>query len=336
MALALLAQVAAACAFHTYLPEETAVDRMLGSEHIVLVRHSPLDPFRYAVVEAIRGPATGVDIPDLVDSATRRRLEANADDRVLYAREGAYGPWKRLAYVDAAYRPVLDGIVARLESWSYGEDEDRFQFFADLLTHPDPTLVALAMAELDRAPYEILSGLRFSVEAADLLHGIQDPQNIATLPIRVLLLGLVGGDAARDFVTRQFAAGGVPLGRFAGAYAVALIEIEGVAGVEMLAGILRARPDLDLQQREAMVEALAIQSIAGGPDLGRVARARISALLGEDATLAGPVARQFGTRGDWSQTAALTRLSAEGRVRTETDLINVAQYLSIAKQVQGN
>lgn len=46
---------ARACGFHGYLPERTVIDRMLDSDHIVLARADPANPFRYVAVDAIRG-----------------------------------------------------------------------------------------------------------------------------------------------------------------------------------------------------------------------------------------------------------------------------------------
>lgn len=336
LAALLAGQRADACGFHSYIPEETTVDKLLGSEHIVLARQSDSSPFEFAAVEAIRGPLDGIEIPHLVDSATRMKLAANPGDRVLYAREGAYGPWQRLAYVDAAFRPILDQIADRLEPWSYGDDRARFQFFADLLGHPDPVIRRLAMAELDRAPYELLSTLRLEPDVPALLRDIWALANVNTLPIRVLLLGLSEDAAARSFLADQFKAGQSPGGPFAGAFAVALIESAGEAGVDILVDLLRKRPDLAPDVRESLIEALAIQSGVGAPELQRSLRDGVSTLLWLDPTLAGPVARQFGQRADWSQQDALTEVAAMGAVPTQADLINVSQYLSIAREVQGH
>jgi len=147
------APLALACGFHGYTPQETAVERMLASDHIVLARLSEDDRFRFKAVEALEGGLENVDIPYLVDSASRRRLAANSDDAVLFARDGSDGEWRRLAYVDAEYRALIDKVVARLPDWELSDDADRYQMFADLHDHPDRDIRTLALLELDRADY---------------------------------------------------------------------------------------------------------------------------------------------------------------------------------------
>ena len=85
-----LAAPSFACAFHGYAPKPTLVDRLLGSEHVVLARQDLESPFRYAAVEALEGSVDTVEIPLLVDTATRNRFAIDDDATVLFARDGAY------------------------------------------------------------------------------------------------------------------------------------------------------------------------------------------------------------------------------------------------------
>ncbi|MGB0440903.1 MAG: hypothetical protein ACPGFC_12505, partial [Paracoccaceae bacterium] len=66
--LTLSATTALACAFHSYVPEETVVDKMLGSDHIVLARPDPHNPTRFKAVDAL---LDCVDIEQMmIDSMT--------------------------------------------------------------------------------------------------------------------------------------------------------------------------------------------------------------------------------------------------------------------------
>ncbi len=129
------------CGFHNYLPERTVVDRLLDSDHIVLARPGPENPFRYKRFD-------WVEFPFLVSSLHRHRSAANPSEAVLFARDGAYGPWQQLAYIDVAYRAVLGEVVARMPAWERGDLRDRLQMFADLSAHPDSEVQRLALADV--------------------------------------------------------------------------------------------------------------------------------------------------------------------------------------------
>lgn len=322
--------VALACGFHGYVPEATAVDRLLASDRVVAARPSAENPFRYAAETILRGPEAEVDIPYLVDSGTRRRLGANMDHSVLFARDGTDGTWHRVAYLDPGFDAVMDAVLVRLDEWRLGGDWERYQFFADLLGHPHPAAVRLALGELDRAPYPVLADLNLTPDADRLLEGIFAPENRDSLPIRVLLLGLSDADAARAFLRRQFEGARVPGGVVAGAYGVALIESVGLDGVMRVASALQASGDPVL--RESLMEALAMQAETGEGPLVDEIRARVGVLLADDPDLALIVARHFGRRADWSQIDILDRLMASGKIDDPETLYEVDQYLRAATE----
>lgn len=328
------AGTALACAFHNYTPDETLVDKLLGSEHIVLARADPDNPFRYQPVSAILGPLEGVDLPQLVDSQTRRRLAGNDADRVLFARTEPYGPWQRLAYVDDAYRTVLDRIVANLEAWQYGGDAERYQLFADLVDHPSTTLHLMALRELDRAPYDLLTALRFSPDAEAILARMYDPQMAEFLPIHILLLGLSDHGAAAEALQagldRTLHEQQSP---FIGAWATALIELQGADAVERIGQRMLTDTTLIPDTREALVEALAIHALADQPGMAAQINALMARALAQDAAFAPMVARQWGSRAMWDQADALTELLHGGALTTAEAVISVSHYLSFARQM---
>ncbi|MEX0284156.1 MAG: hypothetical protein AB3N23_06050 [Paracoccaceae bacterium] len=321
-----------ACAFHAYAPEETPVDKMLGSDHIVLAKQDPNDPFRFVAVSAIRGSLDDVELPHLVDSVSRRKLGLNPDDAVLFARLGSYGPWERLAYLDEDYRELVAAVALRLEDWQYGGDEERFQMFADRHQHENPDIRQLALSELDRAPYDLLRNLRFDPDASLIARAMYRPEMADFMPIHVLLLGLSGDDAARDLLNKGMDEALIAqTSVFIGAWATALIELDGTRAVDQLAQRLRADETLLPDTREALIEAFAIHSQAGDPEVQQYVVETVSSLLAEDAMYAGMVARQMGSRGDWSQAETLATLKENGQLRSATALISVSHYLSFAQ-----
>ena len=340
-ALCLLPSPAAlACAFHNYAPSDTVVDRMLGSSQVVFARPDPARPARYIAVTALSGPSGDVGIEEPVDPQTAQKLADHPQDSVLFARDGDYGPWVRLTYLDPAYREVIERIATRLEDWQMGGDEDRAQMFAGLLDHPNAALHRLALTELDLLPYDRLRRLDLSLSAPMLaaeLGGGPEPQPgpeadpLDLDPIRVLLIGLSGDPDARqvlrDGLTRSLA---TPGSLIAGAYATALIELTGADGLAEVAAQLTGPAPLAAQPREMLTEALAIH--AQTAEMGPAIHARMAVILDQQPDLAGAVARQFGSRYDWSQVATLQRLMQHKRLRSAPELISVVQYLTYAQE----
>jgi len=323
---------AAACSFHTYLPERTAVDWMVDSADLVLARPDPQNEFVYKPVDVLRGKAPETELGFLVDSVSRQKLASHPDEAVLFAR-GSDGAWNRVAYVDTAFREVMERVIAESPSWGAGVDPARFAIAAELHDHPDPKLRKLALRELDQAPYALLRDLDLRLPPDVLLRDFWTPQEYPYQPIRVLLLGLDDTEAARVAV-RGFAerAAGSAWASNLGAYATALIEQDGAEGVALLEERFLADPRQPLDKLELVVEALAIQNGVGSPDL----RDRISAAL-EGFVAARPegaalVARQFFNYQDWSQAAPLAELMHERRIASSADLMAVAIYVAQARR----
>lgn len=331
-ALLLTASATLGCGFHNYTPQPTLVERLMSSDHIVLARQAEDDPFRYSATRTLEGSAETADIPLLVDSATRRRLAADPSAQVLIARDGAYGPWQRLAYVDAALRPVLDSVMTRLPDWELGGDEDRFALFASLLTHPDAQVSRLALRELDQADYALLRELDAPIDAERMLARLDAVAESDLKPIRILLLGLSGDRRALARLKSGVAGTAGTGGTYLGAYATAWIELAGPQAAAELAERYLTRPDLPAQDRESLAEALAIHSQTGiDVTVGRI-HAVLAQTLAAHPDLAPHVARRFGARYDWSMRDALADLLARRAVTTLTDVLVVSQYVALADQ----
>ncbi|MCV6585571.1 MAG: hypothetical protein OIF47_08545 [Marinibacterium sp.] len=323
--------LALACSFHTYTPAPTVIDRMLGSDHIVLARPDPTDPTRFVAVSAIRGHAGDADLPFDLDPLTRHRLEAAPDDAVLFARDGAYGPWRELAYLDPDYRALIDTVAPKLDHWEIDGDFERFEIFAALHGHDNPALRHLAYRELDRAPYEILQALDLKVDVPEVLALIDQPQDADLRPIRLLLLGLSGDADAVPFLRRGLTrAHDAEPPAYLGAYATALIELTGDVGVAEVEALVTDRT-IPIEIREQLIEALAIHAFFD-PDLGAGIATRLGPILSQDVGLGGAIARQFGVRGDWSFHAPFVTLLDQGVVRNPYDLIALNQYVMIASE----
>jgi hypothetical protein len=332
-AFACAAKIAAACSFHSYMPAETMIEKLLSSDHIVLARQDPDDPFRFKAATAIEGGLDHVELPHLVDSMSRRKLAANPGDRVLFARDGAYGPWQRLAYVDADLSAVLDRVVPQLDAWAFGADLERFGLFAGYVDHPNPRIRTLALRELDRADYAVLRELNLRPDADALMARLDLPSDAEFVPIRVLLLGFTGSPVAEAELVRRLEQAVSLDSTILGAYATALIEVAGTAGVRLIADRYLVDETVPLTAREKLMEALALQAVTGPAETRSAVAAAMPSLLEMSPALAAPAARQFGAQGDWSQAKTLEALMRRGALRQSADVITVYQYLAVAAQV---
>lgn len=323
-----------ACGFHNYLPQPTMVDRLLGSDQIVLARPAPDNPFRFVPVEVIEGALADVDLPHLVDSATRRKLALNPNSAILFARDEADGSWHRLAMLDTATQPVLRTVFARLAAWEMGPDTDRFRYFASLLNHPDRRIHTAALRELDLASYVELRELPLDIDVARLRAQLNDPMEFDLRPIRILLLG----QSEMPDLKPEFRAGlqrSIELeSSELGAFATALIELGGSASVEEIAATYLINQQVPLVPREVLIEALALHHESGSPELRKTISRSLATAAWVDPALAGAIARQFGSRNDGSQQEVVAAALQDVALISPADRQDILQYLSMHRTAQ--
>ena len=321
------AKSARACEFHGYIPDPTLVDILLGTEHVVIARPDPADPTRYKPSEALIGP-WDIAIPLAVSNDVRMQLDD--DETVLLGREEAYGPWLELAVMDGDFRAIVDQVLARQSDWTYGGDAERFQMFAGLVNHPNPDIRELALRELDRADYIVLWGL--SIPNVDRLRQeIQDVDD-ELRPIRILLAGLSGdqsyGDVIAQGLTRAVALD-LP---YLGAYATALIELQGPRAVKDIVDTHFADEAQPTETYERLLEAFAIKNQTAEGMTRRAISQGVGQVLDASPELAGAAARQFGIRSDWSIADHIRRAERTQQPTRPDDVLAVAQYLEIVEE----
>lgn len=325
-------KVAIACSFHTYKPEKTPIDLVIESDHLVIARSDPENPFAYRVVETLRDGGRDVVISQLVDSTTRKRLATNPDEGVLFAFGPERAGWRSVAYLTPGYRQVVDSVMSGMARWKAGYDPARLAIFETLQNDPDPTLRELAIREFDNAPYALLRGIDLTVPAQQLIAGLWTQQGYPYQSIRILLLGLSGEDTARGEVYRY-------IDRIAdrdwaknlGAFATALVELDGTDGLARLEAAILSDPRQPLDKLEQVVEALAIHNGVGTANLRAAIDATLGRLLEARPEAAALIARQFGTRQDWSQAESLAALVVAGKLPHTDDVTAVAGYVTRAR-----
>ena len=315
------------CAFHTIAPERTAIDRITQAQDLILARPGARNPFAFEVTEVLRGTAD-TPPPFLVSSEDRRRLSLHPDEAVIFARGGS-GEWERVALLDTAFRPLLE----QARDWPAAYTDTRFATFAGLLDHPDPDIRRLALQEIDKAPYPMLRSLRGRTPPAEtLIAGLWTRDGYPYQSIHVLLLGLEGSDAARAEILRHFDDAARPGDDpRLGAFATALVELDGAQGIARLEQLYFADPAQPLTRVEQVVEALAIQSAANPDQIAGPVGEAFDRLIAARPGAAAAIARQYAAREDWSQVERLGRAVSEGRMTASADLLSVAVYLARAR-----
>lgn len=311
------------------------VDRLLASQHIVLARPDTKNPFRFEAVSALEGPLTAVELPHLVDSNTRRRFQANPDARVLFAREGADGRWHRVIYVDEAMQEVLSFVMPRLRDWENGDDIERSRYFGTLVESTDSRVRRLALRELDQVNYAMLRSLDLDPEPDFLAERLNILNEADLAPIRILLLGFANapnvGSLLRNGVDRNKMSGTNPR---LGAYATAWVEYAGSDAIDALTSNYLSNKNLPIDSREMIVEALAIHAEARDNVFDDEVSLALASALQIDPRLAPAVARQFGSRWQWSMRDALSSTLRANKLTAITDILVVSQYLASAEQAE--
>lgn len=287
-------QNAWACAFHGYTPDPTIIDVLFGTEQAVLAHLSPSG--RYETAEVLLGP-TPPGLPVSVAPAFLAQLKARPGARALLARDGAYGPWMELAVMDERFRATIDLAMEHRHAWGIGVSLQRLQHFADRINDPHPDIHRLALRELDRAPYHVLTSIK--LPRINGLRTALETRDTALTPIRVLLAGLSGDRGHAEFLSAELETAvrnDVP---YLGAYATALIALNGTEGVRTVLDHYLMDRALTLETRTRLLEALAIQHRLVPPETRRAIMQGVSGVLRQEPALAEAAARQFGVRRNW-------------------------------------
>lgn len=285
------APTARACAFHGYTPDPTLVDLLLATEEVVIARLSQAGA-QFDPVETLAGPEV-TQIALRPSAQTRLAAQRSPGLRVLLARDGSYGPWQEVTVLEGSMGAVMRSVLSRQVTWQSGDPQARVAFFARHLNAPEPDLRRLALREMDRADYATLR--KSSLPQVTGLRRDLGQEDDALRPIRILLAGLSGDRSFVPFLTEALAKGVAARKPYLGAYATALIELDGTKGVETIAARYLSDPDLAFDLREKLVQALALQYHVAPGGVRRDISRTVARLSRQDTGFAQSAARQFGS-----------------------------------------
>lgn len=331
-----MVQPATACAFDAALPERTEIDWVILSDHLVLSREDPDTPYAFKVTETLVDGGREPRLAEFLDAYTQRSLLANPEDAVLFGFDPLSQKWRRIAYLSPAYRAVVEQVIAKKSGWDPSFDPERFEIFSALQASPESALRDLALRELDKAPYDALRRIEVQIPVEDLLKQMQVPQAYAYIPIRALLLGLSGDEAARTKLRGyvETVAGWDRGTDHLGAFAAGLVEIDGAEGIARLEELILADTSQPLDKLEHIVQALAVHNGVASPDMRQEIAGALARLVAVRPEAAALIARRFGALEDWSQASRLSQLLQDRALRNAADLLQVAVYVAQAKEVE--
>jgi hypothetical protein len=302
------------------------------------MRPATQNPFQFAPIEQLKGVRSDSIPPHLVDSATRRRLAHHVNHTVLFAR-GLDGQWTRLMLLDEHNRRIAEEVLANAGNWTTPSGEaDKRDYFAGLLNHPSSNIVYTALRELDAISYEVLRDGMYPVTIEDLLSGITDFQRMAFTPIKILLIGIIGGQDADRLIFQQLhrlAASGSAMNL--GAWITAAIETAGPRGIhELERQFLDSDRSLSRPQLLEIVRALSVQSKSGRSELRVGLDAAVRRLVGKYQEATPMIAQAFGTASDWSQAGLLRDLISSNAFTNRSDLMAAVAYVSRTGEAKGS
>jgi hypothetical protein len=333
--LLVLAMPAAACPVCIDKPEATLAERLLRADAVVIAREDPARPYHFAPVATLRGAAGAVPIPLLLDSTTRRQLTARPEEGVLFVRDG--DTWTHAGYADAASREIVTAILAEGPSWE-GRTGARFTFFEALLHHQNGRFRRLAIDELSRASYGQIRSMAMPIDGATARRALSDRHQIPWHGFYILMLGL--SERAEDqALVRDWNAAATRLGgsRELDAWATALVEIDGAAGVSRLANDWFETAGRDVDAVRGVITALAVQAREGDPAVRPSILAALHDLPSRRPDVAGSVAKALGDIGDFSQADAIVRVMRDAAGRgaarfRDPEILAAAVYVDRARR----
>ena len=263
----LTAQAASACSFDGFPIPTSIVDRLIGSNQIVLTRPDPDEVLRFTITEVVEGDPGTSQVPLTLSAIERKRLEANPDDMVMFARAGAFSNWQRIGYVPARHHDLFGRIADRLPDWRREADLDRAATFAPYADDDDPLIRTAALVELGRQQYADLRMLDHARDAGALMERLDVLSEQYLVPIRLQLIGLSKDRAALGSLENRLAGAVQANDPNLRHYATAYIELGGAGAVEAVSREYLTDTSLSLDAKRKIMDAIGLHQREGDPRL---------------------------------------------------------------------
>jgi hypothetical protein len=307
------------------MPVESLSDQVRAAEVVAILRAAPDDPFRFAPVRILKGDAETPPVPFLVSRSRAAELAADPDGGVVGTWTRADG-WVIHDYGGAGLALVLSDLLAN----DLSTPESQRGTFENLIDHPEPAVARMAMVELATLPYTVLRETDVRVSRHMVVDMLADPKWTEWAPIMIILFGMSDDPGDVAFLNRamRIIAANSRTVHLA-AWATALIEMEGAAGV---AWLKTAYSD-DPSRTEAELKAigLALASHAQRTDqAGDAIHDALGDLAMRQPAIAGAMAQAMMEREDWSLAGTFRELLDDGRITAPADAFVITHYVLAA------
>jgi hypothetical protein len=323
---------AAACQFCIALPQRTEADQVLASDCVILARPDPVDPFRFAATETLKGSYDDSKIGLLVDSATRSYLKLHPDRSALLVRDETTGAWKSLGTIGQEYETLVRRLIAVAQGWRGPEAYvNRWQYFLPYFEHQDQRIRELAYLELARAPYEVIRKLGRSISRETYEPLLVERRYYEWRGLAILLLAQSDSVSDRRQILESFrAAERYGWVMHLDAWATAAIEVAPEATIGSIEENYLRSTQRTEEELQAIVRALSMQ----GSQQDAVLRERIvlsyQVLLQNFPQFAPQVAKDLAS---WNRTELADELSEITSRRGElqiADMHLIRDYVAVA------
>ncbi len=241
-------------------PNKTDADYLIESQCVVIASCDVNDPFRYAPCETLKGTFDGNDIDLLVDSVTRRVLQANPNRRVVLLQHERGGPWRHLGIASDAYESIVRRIVTVSADWQGSDGASRrLQFFMPLFGHDDPNIRQLAYLEMGRAPYPAIKQLGRIASRDDYAPMLTEFRYVEWRSLAILLLAQSDDPKDKQSILDSFySTERVGLTSNLAAWVAAAIEVDGESAIRFIENHYFRRTDRNREELQAVMKALSM------------------------------------------------------------------------------
>jgi hypothetical protein len=323
---------AAACQFCIAFPQRTEADQLLASDCVILARPDPVDPFRFAATETLKGSYDGSKIHLLVDSATRSYLKLHPDRSAMLVRDEATGAWKSLGTIGQEYETLVRRLIVVAQGWHGPEASmNRWQYFLTYFEHHDQRIRELAYLELARAPYDVIRKLGQSVSRATYEPLLAERRYYEWRGLAILLLAQSDSASDRRHILESFRAAECHgLVMHLDAWATAAIEVDPEGTIRSIEeNYLRTTQRTD-EELQAVVRALSMQGSLQDAALRERIVLSYQVLLQNFPQFAPQVAKDLAS---WKRTELADELSEITSLRGElqiADMHLIRDYVAVA------
>lgn len=311
-----------------------AILEQIAAAGALVLANPQADPRAMKVSAVFKGKAAAGDT-FTVAYVDMPRTPFDAGKAVLLSRHPLMNTWRPLGALPREREAWLRAIMGLRPTGELapGEWPARVKLFADDLFADDPFVSQIAADQIARAPYAAMRTLHGSLDGEKLVGAAHRIETISRLPLLILLMGVSGDGASREFVTRRLTrARTLASPDELAALITARIEMDGEDALQGTGRRLLASEDLRPDEVNGALMAL---DVVGGADHSR--RTSIVAIyrdvLRQRPETAGYVARSLEDWRDWSLAADIVDASSSARIDEGSKLL-IRSYLDAASNAK--